>query len=241
MDFQNTSEQLSLDDAQKQMWLWSISCKNITTLSCLHISRCGDLQSTWETCGFGIRSCRACQQCWLDVRCWCPSCSPPRAQARFHQAPAPEPQKGRAEVNQRWNDTSDETTQAVLYQLKLHRLLSETSETLCMEHPGRARLSKLSLKGKFAENNASLHGRWKSAMFVQLSVESHVLLKHTRWKRLESEIQPIVRGQQHTTDSFQSSTSPVCLPLLIYNGWQCSLVHMALNVLSLFDSFLENT
>lgn len=33
------------------------------TLSCAQVSRCSDLQCTWETCGFGTLSCRACQQC----------------------------------------------------------------------------------------------------------------------------------------------------------------------------------
>lgn len=90
------------------MRMWSNSCKNITTLSCLRVSRCGDLRSTWETCGFGIQSCWACQRCWSDVRCWHPSCSPLRA--RCHQAPAPGPQKVRAKwtnggEGQFWRDS----------------------------------------------------------------------------------------------------------------------------------------
>lgn len=51
----------------------------------MRISRC-----TWETCGFGTLSCKACQQCWSVVQCSHPSwCSTPPALARCHQPLAP--------------------------------------------------------------------------------------------------------------------------------------------------------
>lgn len=102
--------------------IWSNSCQNIMTVSRLHGSRCGDLQSTWETYGFGIQSCRALQQCWLDVQCWHHSCLPPRALAHSLQAPPPEPQKVRAKM--------DGGMTILTRQHKLHNFLSETSTLL---------------------------------------------------------------------------------------------------------------
>lgn len=89
---------------------WCI-IKGIMTVSLLHGSRCRDLQSTWETYGFGIQSCRAWRQCWLDVQHWHPSCSPLQALGRCHLAPPPEPQKVRGKMNRRDKDSSDETPQ----------------------------------------------------------------------------------------------------------------------------------
>lgn len=105
--FRNISE-LSLDAAENQMCMWGNSCKNITILSCLHVSRCGDLRSTWETCGSGIQPCWACQRCWSGDRCWHPSCS--LLQARCHRALAPGPQKVRAE----WTNWEGERTRTFL-------------------------------------------------------------------------------------------------------------------------------
>lgn len=70
---------------------------NENYLVCLFY-RCSDYsdqQRTWETCGFGTPSCRACQRCWLSVLCWRPSCWPRPAPARCRQSLAPGPKKKR--------------------------------------------------------------------------------------------------------------------------------------------------
>lgn len=218
---------------ENQMCMWGNSCKNITILSCLHVSTCGDLRSTWETCGSGIQPCWACQRCWSGDRCWHPSCS--LLQARCHRAPAPGSQKVRAKWTNRegeggggrghfWQGSVGPSIS------DLHHFLSGTSAFSAW---WRHVLHSTSCGGEGLTGLKGCVYRKQCKPPWQIQVIYVCLVKKTKFWNTQSESQRLDNWHERCTAAF-----PARLSLLIYNRRLCSLACVLLNMPWFF---LENT